>query len=69
MPNSDFNNKTLSEQMKDITLEFDYLANMIIFMAAYDFGRRAERGENVTEEMEAFKTSMKERSIAKGMSE
>lgn len=69
MPNSDFNNKTLSEQMKDITLEFDYLANMIIFMAAYDFGRRAERGENVTEEMEAFKASMKERSIAKGMSE
>lgn len=69
MSNKNFADKTLTEQAKDISLEFDYLANMIVFMAAYDFGRRAERGENVTEEMEAFKASMKERAVAKGMSE
>lgn len=61
--------KTLTEMAKDLTAEFDYLTSLIVFMAAYDFGRRAERGENVTAEVEKFKDSMKARAISKGLKE
>lgn len=64
-----FENKSASELMKDISADMDYLSTLIVFMAAYDFGRRVERGENVTEEIEQFKESMKARALSKGMSE
>lgn len=64
-----FENKSASELMKDISADMDYLSTLIVFMAAYDFGRRVERGEDVTIEMEQFKESMKARAVAKGMVE
>ena len=59
----------IRSDMNSISKDLDYIANLVIFMAAYDFGRRMERGEDVTAEMEGFKTSMKSRAVAKGMVE
>ena len=59
----------IRSDMNSISKDIDYIANLVIFMAAYDFGRRAERGEDVTAEMEEFKASMKSRAVAKGMVE
>lgn len=61
--------KEIRSDMNSISKDIDYIANLVIFMAAYDFGRRTERGENVTEEMEKFKESMKARAVQNSMSE
>lgn len=67
MPENTF--EAVRNDMDKIAKDIDYLIELVIFSAAYDFGRRAERGEDITGEVEEFKASMKARAIINGMVE
>lgn len=67
MPENTFD--AVRYDMDKIAKDIDYLIELVVFSAAYDFGRRAERGEDVTAEIEEFKASMKARAVSNGMVE